>query len=334
MPLLLFVLLLLCGHPASARTVHAVAPPLETVQVQQQPSAEAKHVSVDQYLATLKQQSGLLTSCRLSAAGCDPARVGDDLKVNRNGPSFHAGFGWLRLSLRDARRANDVERARLMDEAATRLQEDAAEMDAAATPEVSVPEAQTRVNNILNRTEFRVAAPDNWLLRQWQKLLARIAEALQRAASHVPHSSSLVLVIEWGLLSLAAAGLLLWAWRSMRRQRLTVSVAPEAGQAVWQKESDDWARLSEVEAAAGRWRDAVHCLYWAAIVMLEGQRLWRSNRARTPREYLPLLESGSVRQIALGRLTRIFERVWYGLQPADRADFERAQALVNQLKAA
>jgi hypothetical protein len=76
----------------------------------------------------------------------------------------------------------------------------------------------------------------------------------------------------------------------------------------------------------------VHCLYWAAIVMLEGRRLWRANRARTPREYLPLLEAGSVRQRALGGLTRIFERIWYGLRPASRQDFERAQALLEELK--
>ncbi len=62
--------------------------------------------------------------------------------------------------------------------------------------------------------------------------------------------------------------------------------------------------------------------------------MWRPNRARTPREYLPLLEAGSPRQLALGGLTRLFERIWYGLRPAARRDFEQAQALLDELKAA
>jgi hypothetical protein len=102
---------------------------------------------------------------------------------------------------------------------------------------------------------------------------------------------------------------------------------------VWQKESDDWAARAQAEAGRGDWREAVHCLYWSAIVLLEGQRMWRQNRARTPREYVALLEPGSTKQQALGGLTRVFERIWYGLRPAAETDFRQASAMLDQLRA-
>jgi len=77
----------------------------------------------------------------------------------------------------------------------------------------------------------------------------------------------------------------------------------------------------------------VHCLYWAAIVMLEGQKHWRRNRARTPREYVALLEAGSSRRQTLLGMTRIFERIWYGLRPAAKSDYDRAKSMLEELRA-
>jgi len=57
-------------------------------------------------------------------------------------------------------------------------------------------------------------------------------------------------------------------------------------------------------------------------------------RARTPREYLALLEEGSTRQQTLLGLTRIFERIWYGLRPAAKSDYERAKSMLEELRAA
>jgi hypothetical protein len=66
--------------------------------------------------------------------------------------------------------------------------------------------------------------------------------------------------------------------------------------------------------------------------MLEGQRLWRQNRARTPREYVGLLEPGSSRRRVLGGLTGVFERIWYGLRPATGEDYAKASALLDELR--
>jgi hypothetical protein len=93
-------------------------------------------------------------------------------------------------------------------------------------------------------------------------------------------------------------------------------------------------REAEEHAAGGRFRDAVHCLYWASIVTLEGRRLWQPDRARTPREYLRLLDPASATAPLLRRQTFSFETIWYGLRPAARPDYDSALELHRQLRAA
>jgi hypothetical protein len=101
----------------------------------------------------------------------------------------------------------------------------------------------------------------------------------------------------------------------------------------WDKEATDWADLAEACAARQEWREAVHCVYWAAIVRLEARRAWRHNPTRTPREYVRLLKPGSTQQGALRGLTQIFERVWYGLREAEAEDYARARGLFEGLSA-
>ena len=139
-------------------------------------------------------------------------------------------------------------------------------------------------------------------------------------------------LLEWLLYIGAAVGLLLLVRRAFARQRLAISLAQGAGPlSAWDREANDWADMAEARAAAGDWRDAVHCLYWAAIVRLEARRAWRHNPARTPREYVRLLKPGSPQQGALRGLTQIFERVWYGLRDADGDDYRRARSLFDGL---
>jgi len=293
---------------------------------------DRKPLSHDQYLAQLSQLQSIVASCKASAAACDAENSVDDVAVDDGGRVFHLRRDWLRSALTDAKKDNDADRATLMAKASARLQDDAAEVSAAESAP-STADARNKADAILDRTEFRAVQQNSYLSQQIAAFLMGIQRGLDAAARHLPRAPWLVLVIEWMFLGGAAAGLLIWAWRTTQQQRLALSAPSDTRQAMWQKESDDWALRAETEASRGEWREAVHCLYWAAIVMLEGRTMWRANRARTPREYLPLLEAGSPRQTALGGLTRIFERIWYGLRPANRNDFERAQALLEELKA-
>ena len=295
--------------------------------------SDLKGISREEYVDQIGRMKDLVANCRVRVEGCDSGKVVADASVGVGSAGFEARWDWLRDALTEAKKASEVERAEGMAKASERLAGDAAEVSAEA-PLVPVGEARGKADAILGRTEFRAVAQDNYAMRQWALLLQAIDAFFNRAARRIPHAPWMVLAIEWTVLGGAAAGLLMWAWRTTRQQRLELAAPAETSQAVWQRESDDWVRRAEDEAARGKWREAVHSVYWAAIVMLEGRRLWRANRARTPREYLPLLEAGSARQRALGGLTRIFERIWYGLRSADRNDFERARALLEELRVA
>jgi hypothetical protein len=193
-------------------------------------------------------------------------------------------------------------------------------------------QARAAADRILAHPEFRTVERDSLLQRQIFRLMQWIQDLFNSVSALGHREPWIGPLIEWSFFSLAAAGLLVWGFRTMRRQRLAVLLDTAATDAVWRKESDNWADLARSQAAQLAWRDAIHSLYWAAIVMLEGQKLWRPNRARTPREYLRLLEPGSPPQQSLGGLTRIFERIWYGQRPASESDYARVLALFEELR--
>jgi hypothetical protein len=298
-------------------------------------ASDLKLLTGSEYLANIAQMQTLVESCKANAAACDPTQASGDFLVGEaGGERFTIRRDWLRAVLADAKNANDTARAELMAQSAARLRDDAAEASAPAPTSPDAPAARAKANAILSGDEFRSVQQVSWFTQQVALFSMWLARWLNGAFSKLPRSPWLVPLLEGGGLLCAIAGLLVWAWRTTRRQRLALAVPAAERQLLWQRESDDWARRAEEQAAAGDWREAVHCLYWSAIVLLEGRRFWRANRARTPREYLPLLESGTPRHAALGGLTRLFERIWYGLRPATQSDFERAQALLEALKAA
>jgi hypothetical protein len=141
-------------------------------------------------------------------------------------------------------------------------------------------------------------------------------------------------LLEWVFYVGAAVGLLFFLLRNVARQRLRVALGGAALRgSAGESEAGDWAQWGAQHAEAGEWREAVHCLYWAAIVSLEARRAWRHNPTRTPREYVRLLKPGSTQQQRLRSLTQIFERVWYGLREADEAEYAEARALYERLAA-
>jgi hypothetical protein len=197
----------------------------------------------------------------------------------------------------------------------------------------AIGDARSKADEILRRREFRHVEQTSWFDELMGWLNTWFSRWFDRAVGHLPHWPWFATALEWGTLALAAAGLLLWAWRTSRLQRLAIEEARTGEAQVWRKESDDWAERARIEAAREAWREAVHCLYWSAIVLLEGQKLWRQNRARTPREYVELLPPDSGKRKALGGLTRVFERIWYGLRPAAESDYRQAAAMLEELRA-
>ena len=290
-------------------------------------------VTATEYRGHLADLKTLVEICRQSPAECDAKKVGDDERVE--GASFQTRWSWLREELSNARNPEQLEREKLLQEAAARLEEDAVLADETVRqPGDTFQLARKQADEVLSRPEFRTVAQESYWEREIAKFWQWVDGVFGGVSRFGKRSPWLVPLMEWGSITLAAAGLLTWVFRAMQRQRLAVRIESSASGEIWQKESDNWAELARAEAAKQNWRAAVHCLYWATIVMMEGRKLWRQNRTRTPREYLLLLEPGSRMQQTLRRLTQLFERIWYGLRPAEESDYASALVLFEELRSA
>jgi hypothetical protein len=292
--------------------------------------------NVAEYKAHLESLRELVRGCEAAATECDAKKVGDDERVEGfAGVSFQTRWSWLREALNKARNAAPNEREKILQGASARLEEDTAFAGETALPgDVDFRRARTETDKVLSEPEFQTVAEESYLQREIAKFFEWLDEIFGGVSRFGKRSPWLIPLMEWGSITLAAAGLLTWVFRTMQRQRLAVRIESSAVAGVWQKESDNWAELARAEAARQDWRAAVHCLYWATIVMMEGRKLWRQNRARTPREYVMLLEPGSRMQTALRRMTQLFERIWYGLRPAAESDYAGALALFEELRSA
>jgi hypothetical protein len=192
--------------------------------------------------------------------------------------------------------------------------------------------ARSEANAVLSRGEFQVGGGLTWWdrLKSWALgWLIRFFGGVAKVGVAAPWLGTL---LEWVFFVGAAVGLLFFLLRNVARQRLRVSLGDTGLQGTaWDREAEDWAAWAEQHAAAGEWREAVHCLYWAAIVSLEARRAWRHNPTRTPREYVRLLKAGSTQQKALRKLTQIFEQGWYGLREVSAEEYAEARSVYEQL---
>jgi len=297
--------------------------------------------TLDQYKAHLATLRTLVASCEAQASACNPNAVGNDEQVELQGlgaganvNSFEAHFDWLRNALKSAQDNNEKNRGQELGAAKLRLDQALHEASGEDTGKINVAEARQRVDAILGHPEFATVREDSI----WQKILAKVAQwldgFLNGVANFGKRSPWIGPVLEWGLIGIALVGLMVWAMRMLQRQRLAVRVEAARQMEPWEEAARNWRSLAEEQAARGDWREAVHCLYWASIAVLEGRRFWAPNRSRTPREYVRLLEPGSARWRLLRQQTQGFERVWYGLRDAAQQDYARALELHEGLRAA
>jgi hypothetical protein len=299
--------------------------------------AATRRVSVEAFRSDLAQMQGLVTACGGAAAACDASKVVGDERVGelsgdgKEGGGYEVHWGWLRDSLKTAKEAKAEDRVSQMKEAETALVDMAADAGSPAG-DTSFGRERKAANDVLAGKEFQGADTVTW----WDRLKARVFGWIGRIFYGVGQLGEMApwigRLLEWLLFVGAAVGVMIFLLRSLQRQRLKVSLAEGAAKATaWDREGTDWAKLAEGYAAEGAWRDAVHCLYWAAIVTLEGRRAWRHNPTRTPREYVRLLNPGSAQQQGLRGLTQIFERVWYGLRDAKAEEYARAKVFYEEL---
>lgn len=288
--------------------------------------------SSDSYATHLRNLQTLVAACSAKASACDAGQIGPDESISLgNAGSFDVHYDWFSRALDSAKALPDADRAKLMRSASAHLDSDLADANKAASP-AAFDLARNQADAILAQREFQTSRE----VSLSQKLLTAVYEWVDRLLSHVSafgaRSPLLGPLIEWGLISAALALFLAWEFRNISRQRQRLLI--EADRQIEQADERvlNWLREAEDRAAHGEFRDAIHCLYWASIAMLEGRRLWQPDRARTPREYLRLLDPDSSLAPILRRQTLSFETIWYGIRPALQPDYEQALDLHRQLR--
>jgi hypothetical protein len=177
--------------------------------------------------------------------------------------------------------------------------------------------------------EFNAIRGSSWFDRLKQRIANWLLSLLTRvfSSSAIPTISN---VAVYGLIGIAVLALAYWILRTLHDNAGVETLLPGT-MAVSSKEWGIWMAEARAAADAGNWRDAVHLAYWSGISYLETQGWWPPDRARTPREYLRLLPSSSQHSPALRELTRNFEIVWYGTQPADAEAFSQTVAQLEKL---
>lgn len=203
---------------------------------------------------------------------------------------------------------------------------DAGSMAAAATD--ARPERQ-RLDQILARDEFYSALHESWwdrLKREARVLALRLLQSMFDSSTFPVISRVLV----WAFAGLAAIFLTWWAVRGYLRSAEFAHFS-EASDTISARPWHDWQAEARAAAEQGRWRDAIHLSYWSAISFLEGQGLWRPDRARTPREYLRLLPREDAHRNSLSELTREVERVWYGSETATMDRFLAINTILGRM---
>lgn len=326
------------------------------------PSGAVRDASMEDYRQHLESLSTVVDACAKArdAKTCDPALVGSDDRIQLgDGAQTErrlVRYDWLRVLLVRAREKDSPDAkpdvaakpkpatpagvrpprpdiAQLLQAARTRLAQDLAQ---AGQSLIALPRhapERGALNKVLSQREFRdlaEPAPRDTVL---EKIGDAINNFFNRVAIFSGRSPWIGRAVLWSFLGAVCVGLMWGLLQLERRWRIRLvpeQNAPAAGAASardWQL----WLEDARRAAAEGRWREAVHFVYWASISRLESKRLWPADRARTPREYLALVAEEDPRKTALATLTRSFERIWYGGRAAGESDYRTAEQLAQGL---
>ncbi len=293
--------------------------------------APEQKVSVEQYRQHLDALRQLVADCSRIVTACDAARVGNDDRVQPAG--YLVRYTWLRDLLEDRNDPTHSLRRTLLPDAEQRLVEQASELDHPQRMAPLTAADKAARDTVLRRSEFRTTA-DYSLTERIGAWIAGLLNRLFGGVSSLGRMAPwLGTTLQWGSLLLAAVFLLLWVYRALDRQRVALGkLSGDADRGAAHAASRAWAARARQHAERGEWRDAVHCLYWASVVLLEDRRTLRPNATRTPREALRLIDTSSAAREPLRLQTADFERIWYGLQPAAASDYEAALAHYNALQ--
>jgi hypothetical protein len=296
-------------------------------RAQAQETSEPRALSIPGYITQLDHFTSAVK--QLSQPDQVPAllkEVPPAWRIEAEARVFEVPAEWLRQDLQEWQRKPDQA---ITDTICARLQTLSAEAASFQAPQSDVSQKRAQLDRILAGAEFKNLHGPTWIDRLKQRLTELLVRLLSRMvrASAIPTIGNIAVYV---LITLALLVLAYWMYRTIHRNAELETILRQP-LPVSSKEWKIWMKEARSAADAGNWREAIHLSYWCGISFLEAQGLWRPDVARTPREYLRLLPSASEHRATLGALTRSFELVWYGTQPADAQAFSETLAQLEKL---
>ena len=189
--------------------------------------------------------------------------------------------------------------------------------------------ARAMLQQILSRREFAAVRPPNAWDRLKQRINAWLANMIRKLLGQIGRHPLGAEFLFWLLIAAAVAWIAmmlirLWGGRARMEEMQSIDRVPV--HRTWQ----EWIRAAKQAADTGNFREAVHSTYWAGITCLEDRGAVTTDRTRTPREYLRVVDEAADAlpservkyRESLAALTSRLERIWYGLRPARAEDFE------------
>lgn len=233
----------------------------------------------------------------------------------------------LRTLLAEAQLNAPARQAKLR-EAQTWAAEMARQAEAYSAERPSTKNPRALAEEILRRPGFTPIRPTSQLDLLRQRINRWVIGMIERFLTSMDRHPIGGEILFWAVIAAVVLFLAVTLFRYWGRHS-PVDGLPKQGAIVVTRTWQEWIRSARRAAERGDFREAVHSAYWAAIIYLEIAGIVSPDRARTPREYLRLLESsgtldagpGKRRRETLAALTARLERVWYGFRPAGAEDF-------------
>lgn len=184
-----------------------------------------------------------------------------------------------------------------------------------------------KLNNILARKEFGKAGPSaldrmlNWIGKQLHILLWRLFGRVGLGPISVSKNVSFIVTLVAVVLFLL---LLAYVIARINKVNRTAYAPVLAGEGVYSGPGSPKKALDEASknASEGNFRNALRLVYLAVLLRLDERELIEFNRTGTNWEYLSMLRKHHKVHDTLKPVTMVFDRKWYGHEPASNDDYK------------
>ena len=290
-------------------------------------------LSNSQYLQQLEDLSARIAEVKQHPEQAKSVEESVPDRVSISGKYGECSFSyeWLKKDMQQFEKAEPLKRNAFLDEIEEKLKLLEEQANTYDQPQSDSSAGHAKLGEILSRKEFNKVHGASRFDIWWEKVMRWIDSFFQK---HPLTGNSRIDFWHMLVYACVVVAFILFAWWLKKRfdypryddgVREIIPFAPSARS--WRS----WLAESRTLAQQEDWRNAIHLAYWAGISFLEEHGAWRPDRARTPREYLRLLNARNSQHPTLATLTRKFEVTWYGQRSANATDFQETLGQLEKL---